>query len=115
MYESRPPFRQGDIIWMNCDPHSGHEQSGTRPALVVNNDVLSEMSPFTVICPITNTDRNNPLHVRLDDRTKTTGVILAEQMRSVDAASRNARYVERAPNDITMEVLDILAGTIEAQ
>lgn len=69
-------FEQGDIIYMDFDPQSGHEQKGRRLALVVSNNLFNRISSLTMVCPITHTDRGHPLHVRLDSRTKTDGVIL---------------------------------------
>ncbi len=106
-------FEQGDIIYMDFDPQSGHEQKGRRPALVVSNNLFNRISSLTMVCPITHTDRGHPLHVRLDSRTKTDGVILCDQVRMLDAASRRASYEEKAPADIVAEVVDIIAGIIE--
>ena len=106
-------FEQGDIIYMDFDPQSGHEQKGRRPALVVSNNLFNRISSLTMVCPITHTDRGHPLHVRLDSRTKTAGVVLCDQVRMLDAASRRASYEEKAPADIVAEVVDIIAGIIE--
>lgn len=106
-------FEQGDIIYMDFDPQSGHEQKGRRPALVVSNNLFNRISSLTMVCPITHTDRGHPLHVRLDSRTKTDGVILCDQVRMLDTASRRASYEEKAPADIVAEVVDIIAGIIE--
>jgi len=70
--------RQGDIIKINFNPQSGHEQSGSRPAVVISNNYFIEKAKLAIVCPITNTDKNFPLHVKLDDRIKTTGVVLCE-------------------------------------
>jgi len=51
--------------------------------------------------------------VSLDARTKTTGVIMCEQLKSLDLNARNATFFERVPDDILAEVLDILRGFIE--
>ena len=68
-----------------------------------------------MVCPITNTDRDFPLHVRLDEKTKTTGVIICEQVKSLDIYARNASYSEKAPNDIIEEVIDIVFGFMESK
>ena len=108
-------FDQGDIIWLNCDPHSGHEQGGRRPVLVASNADFNAKRIFAVVCPITNTKRaDDPFRVPLDDRTATTGDILADQLRSFDIDSRDPQYIERAPDDIATEVLDLIAGITEA-
>ena len=69
-------FEQGDIVYLDFDPQSGHEQKGRRPALVISNNLFNRVSSLTMVCPITHTDRGHPFHLRLDERTKTDGVIL---------------------------------------
>ena len=64
--------KQGDIIKVSFNPQMGHEQAGYRPALVVSNDIFQAQTKLAVVCPITNTDNKFPLHVSLDNRTKTT-------------------------------------------
>lgn len=106
--------RRGDIIWLSLTPQSGHEQAGRRPALVVSNDVFNDYAKTgAMVCPITNTDRKSPLHVRLDDRTATTGVVMCDQAKILDIASRSAEYIETAPEDIVFEAVDIVAGILE--
>ena len=80
-------FEQGDIVYLDFDPQSGHEQKGRRPALVVSNNLFNRVSSLTMVCPITHTDRHHPFHIRLDDRTKTDGVIMCDQVRMLDLNS----------------------------
>jgi len=111
MYEAH----QGDIIWMNFDPQSGHKQKGTRPALVVSNHSFSRYTGLGIVCPITSTKRGYPMHVELDERTKTQGVILCEQVKSLDLRARQARYLESLPEDLLKEVLDRIALSLQAE
>lgn len=104
---------QGDIIKVNFNPQRGHEQAGYRPALVVSNNVFNEKTNLTMVCPITNTDNKFPLHVSLDERTKTTGVVLCEHIRAIDLNAREYRFVESVPQDILYRVCDILIAEIE--
>lgn len=46
------------------------------------------------------------MHVRLDNRTQTTGVILCEQVKSLDYAAKNAVFVEQVPEDILFDLLE---------
>jgi mRNA interferase MazF len=66
-----------------------------------------------MVCPITNTNKGFPLHVPLDDRTNTIGVIMCEQVKSLDITARNALFLEKAPADILEEVTDIIIGFVE--
>ena len=105
----------GDLVYLEFDSQAGHEQMGKRPALVVSSKTFNQFTKLTMVCPITNTKRTTPLHVELDSRTKTTGVILCEQVKSLDLNARNASFFERIPDDILAEVLDILNGLIEIE
>lgn len=100
--------KQGDIIIIDLNPTAGHEQQGRRPALVVSNDTFNERTNMKIICPITNTNNQFPLHVPLDDRTQTTGVVLCEHVRSLDLNARAHRVVERIPADLLENVLTIV-------
>ncbi|WP_133966233.1 type II toxin-antitoxin system PemK/MazF family toxin [Eubacterium limosum] len=105
--------KQGSIIKINFNPQSGHEQAGYRPALIVSNDFFNEKTNMTIVCPITNTNNKFPLHVPLDSRTQTTGVILCEQLRSLDIEARGYHFIEMVPGDILENVIDIVFSEIE--
>jgi mRNA interferase MazF len=70
-------------------------------------------SNLAIVCPITNTVKGFPLHVPLDEQTGTTGVIMCEQVKSLDLEARKATFIEKVPRHITDEVFDILYGSIE--
>lgn len=106
-------FEQGDIVYMDFDPQTGHEQRGRRPALVVSNNLFNRINSLTMVCPITHTDRGSPFHIRLDHRTKTDGVVMCDQVRMLDLYSRRAAFEEKAPDDILSEAVDIIQGIIE--
>ena len=109
--------RQGDIILLTFDPQAGHEQTGRRPALVVSNNKVNnyfaKTQPAAMVCPITNTDKNLPIQPRLDERTKTGGVIICDQAKFVDLTARGAMFLEQAPEDIVFEAVDIIIGFVE--
>jgi len=92
--------RQGDIVFLDFSPQSGHEQAGRRPGVVISNEQFFLRTKFAVVCPIINTDNQFPLHIPLDHRTKTTGVILTEHMKCLDVLSRNVQFVEKLPEDL---------------
>lgn len=106
-------FEQGDIVYLDFDPQAGHEQKGRRPALVVSNNLFNRVCSLAMVCPVTHTDRGHPFHIRLDNRTKTDGVILCDQARMLDLNSRNASFEEKAPSDITAEAVDMIIGFVE--
>ena len=97
--------KQGDII--------KHEQAGYRPALVISNNEFNKRTKLAIVCPITYSNNSFPLHVSLDSRTATTGVVLCEHIRTLDLQSRKSRFVERVPADILKTVTDIVAAEVE--
>ena len=104
---------QGDIILLEFNSQAGHEQKGRRPAVVVSNNTFNRFTRIAIVCPVTKTDRKFPLHVSLDNRTKTSGVILCEQVKSLDISARGAVFLEKTPRDILEEIIDILFGFVE--
>lgn len=107
--------KQGDIIIIDLNPKAGHEQAGNRPAVVVSNNFFNQKTNMTLVCPITSTDRKFPLHIPLDDRTKTNGNILCEHIRAVDLNYRTYRKVEELPKDLLKQIIDIIYAEIEIQ
>ncbi|MCL2213229.1 MAG: type II toxin-antitoxin system PemK/MazF family toxin [Oscillospiraceae bacterium] len=108
--------KQGDIIWLDFDPQMGREQKGRRPAIVISNNAFNEFTKsLAMLCPITNTDRNFPMHIRLDDRTVTNGVIMCDQAKVFDIQRRNASFIEAAPMEIVIEVTEMIKKIIEIE
>ncbi|MDO4289490.1 MAG: type II toxin-antitoxin system PemK/MazF family toxin [Eubacterium sp.] len=105
--------KQGDIIKVNFNPQAGHEQAGYRPALVISNNFFNQKTNLTIVCPITNTNNQFPLHIPLDRRTKTTGVILCEHVRALDLNARAYSVVEQLPKDLLKTVIDVVFSEIE--
>lgn len=104
--------KQGDIIKINFNPNKGHEQAGYRPAVVISNKTFNKYNTVVMVCPITNTDRSYPTHVKLSG-LETTGSIMCEQMRSLDIYARGYKKVEVLSENLLDEVIDIIYGSIE--
>jgi mRNA interferase MazF len=100
--------KQGDIIKIDFNPQSGREQAGYRPAVVISNDFFNMKTNLTIVCPITNTNRPFPLHVPLDGRTATTGVVLCEHVKSLDITARDYKVIEKIPDDLLDEIIEVL-------
>lgn len=105
--------KQGDIVKVSFNPQQGHEQAGYRPALVISNDDFIANAKLAIVCPITNTRNNFPLHIPLPNDLNTTGVVLCEHVRTLDLNARQHTYVESVPTDFLQQVLDIVSAEIE--
>ena len=104
--------RKGDFVALSFDPQSGHEQRGRRPALVVSNDLFNKATGLCIACPVTNTRRDFPFHVSIPEGQSVTGVVMVEQVKSIDYRSRSAKRVGTAPDPVLQEVLSILDACI---
>jgi mRNA interferase MazF len=105
--------KQGDIIIFDFDPQTGHEQKGRRPGLIVSNEQFHRRTNMALVCPVTNTISGFPTHILLDNRTKTNGVIIGEQVKCMDIIARNPSYIESIPSDILDEIIDLICSFIE--
>jgi mRNA interferase MazF len=100
--------KQGDIIMLDFDPQSGHEQKGKRPALVVSNEVFNLGTRLAMVCPITSKEKNYPFHIPLEVGKKIHGFVMVEHIKSVDYGSRQARFVETASQEFMENVKAML-------
>lgn len=107
--------RQGDIIKFDFNPTLGHEQSGFRPALVISNDTFNKYTSFLMVLPITNSDNDFPLHISLDERTKTGGHILCEHIKSIDKGARKIKRIEALPADLLEKVIAMVYAEIRIE
>lgn len=100
--------RRGDFVALTFDPQAGHEQEGRRPALVVSNDLFNEHTGLCIACPVTNARRDFPFHVEIPEGEPVTGVVMVEQVKSIDFREREAKWIGCAPEAVLEEVLSIL-------
>ena len=104
---------QGDIIKINLDPKQGHEQKGYRPYICLSHHLVSDYANIAVFAPISNTSRQYPLYVSLM-KTKSTGVVLLDQLVTIDYNARQWNYVETVDNDFLDELLKKVAVVFQS-
>lgn len=100
---------RGDIIKLSFSPQVGREQAGYRPALVISPLPYNRISHFVLACPITNQIKGWSFEVILSGTMKTSGVILADQIRVLDWQTRRAKFVEKATLGVIEETLALMA------
>jgi mRNA interferase ChpB len=103
-----PVPKRGDIWLINLNPTAGREQQGYRPVLVVSSHSFNR-SGLVLICPITqggNQSRYAGFAVTLMGAgTETQGVVMSNQSRTVDMATRSPKFVETVPSYVVDDVL----------
>ena len=96
---------RGDVIWLTFQPQAGHEQAGRRPALVLSPAAYNGRVNLAIVCPITSQVKGYPFEVAIPKARSVTGVVLADQVKSLDWRARAAVLMTRLPPETTREVL----------
>ena len=96
---------RGDVVWITLNPQAGHEQAGRRPALVLSPAAYNGKVGLAILCPITSQNKGYPFEVLIPDGLKISGVILSDQVKSLDWKIREAEYVCKLPEEAMDEVL----------
>jgi mRNA interferase MazF len=99
---------RGELIWVNLIQQSGREQTGHRPAFVISPALYNRKSGLALMCPVTSKMKGYPFEVLIPNRFPIDGVILADQVRSLDWSARNAEFICKLPDEISHEVLNKL-------
>jgi mRNA interferase MazF len=104
MAECYAPGR-GDIVWIDFDPQSGHEQAGRRPALTVSPRSYNQKVGLALLCPITSQRKGYPFETPLPEGLKVAGVVLADQLKSMDWRARRAEFCCNVPAATILDVI----------
>ncbi|MHB1224101.1 MAG: endoribonuclease MazF [Gemmatimonadaceae bacterium] len=96
---------RGDVVWLDFDPQAGHEQAGRRPALVISPGAYNDRTGLALCCPITSRMKGYPFEVALPSGIGVEGVVLADQLKSLDWRVRNASLITRLPDAVVDAVL----------
>lgn len=86
--------QKGDIVWLEFNPQSGHEQKGIRPALVISPETYNKVTGLCLFVPITSKIKGYPFEVEINT-DKIKGVVLSDQIKSLDYKSRGAKYCDK--------------------
>ena len=105
--------KRGDLVWLNFTPQAGHEQSGRRPAFVISHTDYNRKVGLALACPITNHKKGYPFEVDLPADVPVVGVVLVDQVRSLDWKIRQAALIAHPNPAFLTEVLSVLATLIE--
>ena len=94
---------RGDLVWISFNPQRGREQAHKRPAVVLSPKSYNEKSSLALMCPVTTRVKGYPFEISLN-AGKITGVILSDQVRSLDWRARRASFIQRLNPEILAEL-----------
>jgi mRNA interferase MazF len=106
---------RGDVVWLQFDPQAGHEQAGKRPALVLSPSTYNGRVGLALLCPITSQRKGYPFEVALPSGTRVQGVVLADQIKSLDWRFRHAERVESVPAAVLDETVAKIRVLLELE
>lgn len=101
-------YLRGDIYYADMDPHIGSEQGGSRPVVVLQNDVGNRYAPTLIVATVTSrTEKKKyqPTHVLIAHNTafEKPSVVQLEQIFTIDK-SRIQRFLGRLTQDEMQEI-----------
>ena len=106
--------QRGDVVWITLNPQAGHEQAGRRPALVVSPGNYNAKAGLALLCPITSQVKRYPFEVALPEGLPVSGVVLSDQVKSLDWRVRKAEMVCTLPKETVADILLKLSTLVEA-
>ena len=103
---------RGDLVWLEFTPQAGSEQRGRRPALVLSPKSYNGKVGLALFCPVASKIKGYPFEVQLPDGSAVSGVVLADQLKSLDWRIRKVKFIERSSSAViamvTARVLSLL-------
>ncbi|UQZ85506.1 mRNA interferase MazF [Paenibacillus konkukensis] len=102
---------RGDLVWLQFNQQAGHEQAGKRPALIISSASYNGKVGLSLLCPVTSKQKGYPFEVVIPQNLPIEGVILADQVKSLDWQSRQAAFICKVSQETLSEVvakLDLL-------
>ena len=97
--------KRGDAVWVSLNPQAGHEQAGRRPAVVLSPAAYNRKVGLGLFCPITSHVKGYPFEVKLPEDMDVKGVVLSDQVKSLDWRARQAEFICQLPDTTIAEVL----------
>jgi len=96
---------RGDVVWIDMQPQVGHEQSGRRPAIVLSPKSYNGKVGLALLCPITTQIKGYPFEVIIPSGLKVAGVVLSDQVKSLDWKIRDAEFCDKVPEAVVLEII----------
>ena len=96
---------RGDVVWIDMNPRSGQEQAGRRPAIVLPPESYNRRVGLAVFCPVASRVKGYPFEVPIPEGLPVEGVVLSDQIKSLDWRARNVGSICTLPEAVASEVL----------
>lgn len=96
---------RGDIVWFDFTPQAGREQAGKRPAIVISPKSYNSKVGLAIFLPITSKQKGYPFEVKLPNDLPISGVVLSDQIKSLDWKIMKIKYICTVPEKYYLEAV----------
>lgn len=103
---------RGDVISIMLDPQSDHEQAGRRPAVILSPAAYNAKVGLALLCPVTGQVKGHPFQVAIPAGLPISGVIVADQIKSLDWQERQMELSCSWPPGIVSEALQKIGALL---
>jgi len=106
---------RGDLVWLDFEPQHGREQAGRRPSITLSPRSYNGKIGLALFCPVTSQIKGYPFEVHLSEQGRVKGVVLADQIKSLDWRARRARFIEKSSVTSFNSVLDRVEAVLSME
>jgi mRNA interferase MazF len=103
----------GDIAWVDFSPQSGGETAARHAAIVLTPAAYSVATGLALVVPMTTKAKGGSFEVPMRGAARAKGVVLANELRSIDYAARQAQKFDTCPADVLQRIRDIAEALIK--
>ncbi|MCK5804832.1 MAG: type II toxin-antitoxin system PemK/MazF family toxin [Lentisphaeria bacterium] len=100
--------KRGDVVWISFNPQAGH-----RPALVLSPQSYNRKVGLALLCPITSQVKGYPFEVKIPTGLKASGVVLSDQIKSLDWKARGPSLLCSLPEASVRQVLSKVGALLD--
>lgn len=99
---------KGDIVWLDFDSQAGREMNKRRPSVVISPSDYNAKTSLFIVCPITSRIKGYPFEISIPKNLTVSGVVLADQLKSLDWKTRRAELADKLPWEIFNKIIDTI-------
>jgi len=96
---------RGDLVWLVSGARANHERTSRYPVLVLSPRAYNAKVGLILACPVAHKSKGYPFEVALPEGLPVSGVILADQVSSLDWRQKQAAMIAGVPPEVLAETL----------
>jgi mRNA interferase MazF len=106
---------KGDFVWANFSPQAGRETKDRHAALVLTPAAYSVATGLALVVPLTTKAKGGAFEVVVRGARKAKGVVLANELRTIDYQARNVQKFDDCPPEVLRGVQAIAEAIVKGE